>query len=176
MIHVNIAEPEHCLASKANFSAGRSATFATWRSLETSLPRTANGAVQSVGGSVMPPTARFYVSGGTAFASLSTTVPTTGIAIDGDGAHLGWTVESGVDYAFANIWSAGIEYRYSQFAVGTFTYPIAIPSLGPHRTQAGDEQQSGFFASRLQGLTLRYPFLPAFPCGRADRTAVPAAP
>jgi outer membrane immunogenic protein len=74
--------------------------------------------------------ALLYVTGGAAFASLSTTVPTTGIAIDGDGTQLGWTVGGGIDYAFADNWFTGIEYRYSQFAARTFTYPIPVLNLG----------------------------------------------
>ena len=37
---------------------------------------------------------------------------------------------SGVDYAFANNWFTGIEYRYSQYEARTFTYPIPILTLG----------------------------------------------
>src|SRR6476659_7540278 len=55
--------------------------------------------------------ALLYVTGGAAFVSNETSIPTTGISIGGDGTRLGWTVGGGIDYAFANNWFTGIEYR-----------------------------------------------------------------
>jgi outer membrane immunogenic protein len=72
----------------------------------------------------------FYVTGGAAFVSNETSIPTTGITIGGDGTRLGWTVGAGVDYAITNNWFTGIEYRYSQYETKTFTYPIPILNLG----------------------------------------------
>ena len=97
--------------------------------------------------------ALFYLTGGAAFVSNETSIPTTGISIGGDGARLGWTVGAGLDYAITNNWFTGIEYRYSQFEAKSFIYPIPILNLGSRRVQAGTEQQSGFGASRLQVLT-----------------------
>ena len=74
--------------------------------------------------------ALFYMTGGAAFVSNETTIPTTGISIGGDGTRLGWTVGGGIDYAITNNWFAGIEYRYSQYEAKTFTYPIPILNLG----------------------------------------------
>jgi outer membrane immunogenic protein len=74
--------------------------------------------------------ALFYVTGGAAFVSNETSVPTTGISIGGDGTRLGWTVGGGFDYAITNNWFTGIEYRYSQYEAKTFTYPIPILNLG----------------------------------------------
>ena len=74
--------------------------------------------------------ALFYVTGGAAFVSNETSIPTTGITIGGDGTRLGWTVGGGIDYAFTNNWFTGIEYRYSQYETRTFTYPIPILNLG----------------------------------------------
>jgi len=74
--------------------------------------------------------ALIYVTGGAAFVSNETSIPTTGVSIGGDGTRLGWTVGAGVDYAFANNWFTGIEYRYSQYEARTFTYPIPILTLG----------------------------------------------
>jgi outer membrane immunogenic protein len=74
--------------------------------------------------------ALFYVTGGTAFVSNETSVPTTGISIGGDGTRLGWTVGGGVDYAFANNWFTGVAYRYTQYESKNFTYPIPIVGLG----------------------------------------------
>ena len=74
--------------------------------------------------------ALFYVTGGAAFISNETTIPTTGVSVGGDGTRAGWTAGGGIDYAFTNNWFAGIEYRYSQYESKTFVYPIAIPALG----------------------------------------------
>jgi outer membrane immunogenic protein len=74
--------------------------------------------------------ALFYVTGGAAFISNDTSVPTTGISIGGDGTRAGWTVGAGVDYAFTNNWFTGLEYRYSQYQARTFVYPIPILTLG----------------------------------------------
>ena len=74
--------------------------------------------------------ALFYVTGGAAFVSNETSIPTTGISIGGDGTRLGWTVGGGLDYAITNNWFAGIEYRYSQYETKTLTYPIPILNLG----------------------------------------------
>jgi outer membrane immunogenic protein len=64
--------------------------------------------------------ALFYVTGGAAFVSNETSIPTTGISIGGDGTRWGWTVGGGIDYAFTNNWFTGVEYRYSQYESKTF--------------------------------------------------------
>ena len=74
--------------------------------------------------------AMFYVTGGAAFISNETSVPTTSITIGGNGTQVGWTVGGGLDYAFTNNWFTGIEYRYSQYQAKTFAYPIPILNLG----------------------------------------------
>jgi outer membrane immunogenic protein len=74
--------------------------------------------------------ALFYLTGGAAFISNETSVPTTGVSFGGDGTRLGWTVGGGLDYAVTNNWFTGIEYRYSQFAARSFIYPIPILNLG----------------------------------------------
>ena len=48
--------------------------------------------------------ALIYVTGGAAFVSNETSIPTTGVSIGGDGTRLGWTVGAGIDYAFASNW------------------------------------------------------------------------
>jgi hypothetical protein len=70
------------------------------------------------------------VTGGAAFVSNKTSIPFTGISIGGEDARVGWTVGAGLDYAFANNWFAGVEYRYSQYQAKTFVYPIPILNLG----------------------------------------------
>lgn len=74
--------------------------------------------------------AMFYVTGGAAFISNETSVPTTSITIGGDGTQVGWTVGGGLDYAFTNNWFTGIEYRYSQYQSKSIAYPIPILNLG----------------------------------------------
>ncbi len=74
--------------------------------------------------------ALLYMTGGAAFISNETSIPTTGISIGGDGTRVGWTVGAGLDYAFTNNWFTGIEYRYSQYETKTFVYPIPILNLG----------------------------------------------
>jgi outer membrane immunogenic protein len=74
--------------------------------------------------------ALFYLTGGAAFVSNTTSIPFTGISVGGDGTRLGWTVGGGVDYAITNNWFTGIEYRYSKFEAKTFIYPIPILNLG----------------------------------------------
>jgi outer membrane immunogenic protein len=74
--------------------------------------------------------ALFYLTGGAAFASNQTWVPTTNITVGGDGTRAGWTAGAGIDYAITNNWFTGIEYRYSQYQASTFVYPIPILNLG----------------------------------------------
>ncbi len=74
--------------------------------------------------------ALFYLTGGAAFVSNETSIPTTNISIGGDGTRGGWTVGGGLDYAFTNNWFTGVEYRYSQYETKNFVYPIPIANLG----------------------------------------------
>jgi outer membrane immunogenic protein len=71
-----------------------------------------------------------YISGGAAFVSTETSIPTTGISIGGGDTRVGWTVGAGLDYAFTNNWFTGFEYRYSQFQSKSFIYPIPVLNLG----------------------------------------------
>jgi len=74
--------------------------------------------------------ALFYVTGGAAFLSNETSIPTTGISIGGDSTRVGWTVGAGLDYALTSNWFAGLEYRYSQYQSRSLVYPIPILNLG----------------------------------------------
>jgi len=74
--------------------------------------------------------ALFYVSGGAAFVSSETSIPTTGISIGGDDTRVGWTLGAGIDYAFTNNWFTGVEYRYSQFESKSLVYPIPVLNFG----------------------------------------------
>jgi outer membrane immunogenic protein len=71
-----------------------------------------------------------YLSGGAAFLSSETSIPTTGISFGGDDTRVGWTAGAGIDYAFTNNWFTGLEYRYSQFQSKSFIYPIPVLNLG----------------------------------------------
>ena len=74
--------------------------------------------------------ALLYMTGGAAFVSNETSIPTTGISVGGDGVRWGWTVGGGVDYALTNNWFTGLEYRYSRFEDKSLIYPIPILNLG----------------------------------------------
>ena len=96
--------------------------------------------------------ALFYLTGGAAFVSDETSIPTTDISIGGDGVRWGWTVGGGIDYAFTNNWFTSIEYRYSQYETKNFVYHTDL-ELRFRRLQAGIEHQSGDGAHWLQVLT-----------------------
>ncbi len=74
--------------------------------------------------------ALLYLTGGVAFLSNGTSIPTTGISISGDDTRVGWTAGGGIDYAFTNNWFTGLEYRYSQFQSKSYIYPIPVLNLG----------------------------------------------
>jgi len=74
--------------------------------------------------------ALFYMTGGAALLSTNTSATGTGYSIGSDGTRWGWTVGAGIDYAFAEHWFTGIEYRYSQYESRTFTYPVGVLHLG----------------------------------------------
>ena len=93
--------------------------------------------------------ALLYVTGGAAFVSNETSIPTTGISIGGDGTRVGWTVGAGLDYAFTNNWFTGLEYRYSQYQSKSFVISDTDPESWHRRLQARAEQQSGYGANRL---------------------------
>jgi outer membrane immunogenic protein len=69
-----------------------------------------------------------YSTGGLAFASPVTHIPTTAISVNsGDGTRLGWTVGGGAEYAFSGNWIAGIEYRHSEYETEDHSYKPAHP-------------------------------------------------
>lgn len=63
----------------------------------------------------------FYLTGGAAFASDSTTVTTTGISVGPDGIRWGWTVGAGIERVFLRHWLVGLSYRYTQYVSRTIS-------------------------------------------------------
>jgi outer membrane immunogenic protein len=65
-----------------------------------------------------------YVTGGWAFghgtlSGTGTTIPAgTGLAFSASHDYSGWTVGGGLEWAFANHWSAKAEYLYIDFGDG----------------------------------------------------------
>jgi outer membrane immunogenic protein len=73
-----------------------------------------------------------YGTGGVAFAGVkpSITDPQAGVmarATADSGAKAGWAAGAGVEYAFANHWSLGVEYLYMDFGTTTMMPPMAAP-------------------------------------------------
>jgi outer membrane immunogenic protein len=74
-----------------------------------------------------------YVAGGVTWANLSAT---HNFFRDGDGSlaftasttRNGWNIGAGLEYAFINSWTLGIEYRYTDY--GSFTNNIAAGTAG----------------------------------------------
>ena len=80
--------------------------------------------------------ALLYVKGGYAFADNSETLLLNGVptafALDGDHKD-GWTVGAGLEYMFAQNWSAKAEYQYYDFDRSTFVAPVALAPFGSFR-------------------------------------------
>jgi outer membrane immunogenic protein len=62
-----------------------------------------------------------YGLGGVAATSLSTNY-TPGAGADSNATVWGWTVGAGAEYAITDSVTAGIEYRYTDYAVGNFSH------------------------------------------------------
>ena len=69
-----------------------------------------------------------YVTGGWAYGhgeiSRTTTIGAVVTSLSGSQNYSGWTVGGGVEWAFANKWSAKLEYLYIDFGDGP-TIPVA---------------------------------------------------
>ncbi len=61
-----------------------------------------------------------YVTGGWAWADVDRSNSFTGQTASAD--FDGWTIGAGVEYAFAANWSAGFEYRYTDFGTERFDF------------------------------------------------------
>jgi outer membrane immunogenic protein len=77
--------------------------------------------------------ALLYAKGGYAYSdydqSLTLGGLPTGFGINGS-HHDGYTVGAGLEYMFAQNWSAKIEYQYYNFGKTSFVAPIALASFG----------------------------------------------
>ena len=74
-----------------------------------------------------------YVKGGYAYSDNSETLTFAGVpvAFALDSSHSnGWTVGGGVEYMFAQNWSAKAEYQYDNFGDSRFLSPAALVPFG----------------------------------------------
>jgi outer membrane immunogenic protein len=81
--------------------------------------------------------ALLYVKGGYAFADNSESLVSGGVpvafALTGDRRN-GFTVGAGLEYLFAQNWSAKLEYQFYGFDNSSFTVPVALAPFGNFRT------------------------------------------
>lgn len=77
-----------------------------------------------------------YVTGGAAFTDLRASnafIPSTGVPAGSSGEErktiVGATLGGGMEYAFSNNWSAGVEARYSWY--GNQTFNTGLMTIGP---------------------------------------------
>lgn len=81
--------------------------------------------------------ALLYVKGGYAFSDNRETLLLAGVpqafALNGDHKD-GWTVGAGLEYMFAQNWSAKVEYQYYDFGRSNFVTPVALAPFGDFRT------------------------------------------
>lgn len=77
-----------------------------------------------------------YGLGGLAATALSTNYA-PGAGADSNATVWGWTVGAGAEYAITDSLSAGLEYRYTDYAVGNFNHtgPSSV-DLGSHTVKA----------------------------------------
>jgi outer membrane immunogenic protein len=81
--------------------------------------------------------AMLYAKGGYAYADVNDSLTTLGAATPFafDSNHRnGYTVGAGLEYMFAQNWSAKIEYMYYDFGSSRFTSPAALVPFGSFRT------------------------------------------
>jgi outer membrane immunogenic protein len=78
-----------------------------------------------------------YVKGGYAYSNNNETLTATGVptvfAFD-SGHSNGYTVGAGLEYMFAQNWSAKAEYQYYNFGSSRFITPVALIPLGSFTT------------------------------------------
>jgi len=81
--------------------------------------------------------ALLYVKGGYAYSDNNESVTLAGVpaafAISGDHRN-GYTIGAGVEYMFAQNWSAKVEYQYYNFGSANFIAPAALTPFGSFTT------------------------------------------
>src|ERR1017187_1707799 len=80
--------------------------------------------------------ALLYVKGGYAYSDNSETLALAGVptAFTLDRSHRdGYTVGAGLEYMFAQNWSAKVEYQYYNFGSSRFVTPVALVPFGSFR-------------------------------------------
>ena len=102
--------------------------------------------------------ALLYVKGGYAYSDNDESVTLAGApvaaAFSGDHRN-GYTVGAGLEYMFAQNWSAKIEYQYYDFGRSAFIAPIAFVPFGAFRVDEQRCRDRRLHPRRLRG-----------PCGR----------
>jgi len=71
----------------------------------------------------------FYATAGGAFANVQTVF--NGVTTGGSHTQAGWTVGAGVEWAFAQNWSAKVEYLYVDLGNSTVTCLVAVCTTAP---------------------------------------------
>jgi outer membrane immunogenic protein len=83
-------------------------------------------------GALVTPNMYFYATGGLAVANASTASSVNGIitnVADSTTTHAGWTVGAGLEWMFAERWSAKVEYLYVDLGHATNPLPISNNDL-----------------------------------------------
>ena len=125
-------------------SNNNSATFATTPGLVYNDHQHGLGSVTGRLGYTWGP-ALLYAKGGYAYSDYSQSLTAAGVpqpfALNG-GHHDGYTVGGGLEYMFAQNWSAKVEYQYYNFGKTSFVTPVVLAPLGSshndeHTVKAG---------------------------------------
>jgi outer membrane immunogenic protein len=87
-------------------------------------------------------------------SSFTATNVTTGASVTGSNSNTtsGWLVGAGVEWAFANNWSAKVEYDYLGLSGRTFTVPVGSPFL------VGDTFTTGNNSIQMATVGINYRF------------------
>ena len=81
--------------------------------------------------------ALLYVKGGYAYADYNDTLTFGGVPAAfalNSGHHDGYTVGGGLEYMFAQNWSAKVEYQYYNFGSSRFIAPAGLVPFGSFTT------------------------------------------
>jgi outer membrane immunogenic protein len=100
--------------------------------------------------------ALLYVAGGATWAELTANHILVGAAggtaaVENSKTKTGWNVGLGVEYAFASNWTAGIEYRYTNYG-SAFSYTVPAGPFFVTHTASVDQVYTSDFRFRLNYL------------------------